>query len=557
MEKIWFAHYPKGIPHEVNPEQYQSIVSVFEEACRKYADRPAFTNMGTVLTYAELHQKAKDFAAFLQNDLKLKKDDRIGIQLPNLLQYPIVQFGAMMAGLIIVNTNPLYSEREMKHQFNDAGCKVVVILANFAHHLQSILHETKIEHVIVTEIGDLMLFPKNLLINFVIRHIKKMVPAFSLPKSISFIEAMKRGARQSYQPVKIDFNDIAFLQYTGGTTGVSKGAMLTHRNIISNMLQICVWMTPKLIEGQEVAICALPLYHIFCLTVNSLAFLRFGGNNIMITNPKDIPAFIKVLRKTPFSIMTGVNTLYNALMLNPEFSKLDFSHLKVSVAGGMALQTSVAARWKLLTGTPVVEGYGLTETSPVATCNPIDGTDRPGTIGLPLPSTEIRICDDDGNEVKDGESGEICIKGPQVMKGYWQRQDETDLVLTKDGWLKTGDIAVIDKDGFAKIVDRKKDMILVSGFNVYPNEVEDVIATHPGVAEVAAIGIPDEKSGEAVKIVVVKKDPALTAESLITHARNGLAGYKVPKKVEFRTELPKTNVGKILRRALRESTTQT
>lgn len=551
---FWTARYPKGIPAtvETTVNQYRSVVDVFEETVGRFPTKPAFSCMGKMLTFSELNRKAESFAAFLQSELKLKKGDRIAIQMPNILQYPIVLFGAIKAGLVIVNTNPLYTEREMKHQFNDAGVTAIVILANFAHNLQKVVHETKIQHVIVTELGDALGFPKSLVVNAVVKHVKKMVPDFSLPDAIPLSHALERGARLTYVRVPMELDEVAFLQYTGGTTGVAKGAMLTHRNVVSNMEQIRCWMLPLLKEGEEVVVCALPLYHIFAFTVNALAIAKYGGHNILIPNPRDIPAFVKELKKYPITVYTGVNTLYNALMNNPEFQKLDFSHLKVSVAGAMALQKAVAARWKEMTGTPIVEGYGLTETSPVASCNPIDGSDRTGTIGLPLPSTLIKMIDDDGKDLAIGETGEICIKGPQVMRGYWQRPDETANVMTADGWFKTGDIGIMDADGFTRIVDRKKDMILVSGFNVYPNEVEDVMASHPGVLEVAAIGIRDDKSGEVVKIFVVKKDPSLTAEQLIEHARKSLAGYKVPKAVEFRNELPKTNVGKILRRALRE-----
>jgi long-chain acyl-CoA synthetase len=551
---FWTARYPKGVGAtvEATVNQYRSTLDVFEETVGRFPTKPAFTCMGKTLTFSELNRKAESFAAFLQNELKLKKGDRIAIQMPNVLQYPIALFGAIKAGLVIVNTNPLYTDREMKHQFNDAGCTAVVILANFAHNLQKVLHETKIQHVIVTELGDLLGFPKSLVVNTVVKHVKKMVPDFSLPDAISFNDALERGAKLTCSRVPMDLDEVAFLQYTGGTTGVTKGAMLTHRNVVSNMEQIRYWMLPKLKEGEEVVVCALPLYHIFAFTVNALAIAKYGGHNILITNPRDIPAFVKELKKHPITVFTGVNTLYNALLNNAEFKKLDFSTYKIAVAGAMALQKAVAIRWKEVTGCTIVEGYGLTETSPVASCNPIDGTDRTGTIGLPLPSTLMKMIDDDGKDVALGETGEICIKGPQVMKGYWQRPDETALVMTADGWFKSGDIGFMDADGFSKIVDRKKDMILVSGFNVYPNEVEDVVATHPGVLEVAAIGIADEKSGEVVKVFVVKKDPSLTAEQVIEHCRTGLAGYKVPKAVEFRTELPKTNVGKILRRALRE-----
>lgn len=551
---FWTSKYPKGIPitieHLVEP--YSNVLDVFEEACEKFPTKSAFSNMGKTLTYSELNRKSECFAAFLQNELKLKKGDRIAIQMPNLLQYPVVMYGALKAGLVIVNTNPLYTEREMKHQFNDSGAVAIVILANFAAQLQKVLTETKIRHVIITEIGDLLPFPKSIIVNSVVKYLKKMVPAYSLPESISLTNVLKAGARMTYQKVAMTLDEVAFLQYTGGTTGVSKGAMLTHRNLVANMEQIYVWVKPKLNEGAEVAVCALPLYHIFAFTVHALAFVKLGLESVLITNPRDIPGFVKELGQHPISVMTGVNTLFNALMNNPEFAKLDFKDFKISVAGGMALQNSVAKRWQEMTGTPVLEGYGLTETSPLVTVNPVDGTHRMGTIGLPVSSTFVKMIDDAGNEVKQGEPGEICVFGPQVMKGYWQRPDETAKVMTADGWLKTGDVAIQDADGFCKIVDRKKDMILVSGFNVYPNEVEDVIATHPGVLEVAAIGVPDEHSGEVVKVFVVKKDQSLTAEQIIAHARTSLTNYKVPRNVEFRTELPKTNVGKILRRALKE-----
>lgn len=551
---FWTARYPKGVPANVEAavNQYRSVLDVFEESVGRFPTKPAFTCMGKTLTFSELNRKAESFAAFLQGELKMKKGDRIAIQMPNVLQYPVALFGAIKAGLVIVNTNPLYTEREMKHQFNDSGATAVVILANFAHNLQKVVHETKIQHVIVTELGDLLGFPKSLVVNSVVKHVKKMVPDFSLPDSISFNDALARGARLTCTRVPMELDEVAFLQYTGGTTGVAKGAMLTHRNVVANMEQIRCWMLPLLKEGEEIAVCALPLYHIFAFTVNALALAKYGTHNILITNPRDIPAFIKELQKYPITVCTGVNTLFNALMNHPDFKKIDFSTWKISVAGAMALQKAVATRWKEITGSVIVEGYGLTETSPVACCNPIDGTDRTGTIGLPLPSTLVKMIDDNGKDVAIGESGEICIKGPQVMKGYWQRPDETANVMTADGWFKTGDIGVMDADGFSRIVDRKKDMILVSGFNVYPNEVEDVIAAHPGVLECAAIGIADQHSGEVVKIFVVKKDADVTAEQLIEHARKSLAGYKVPKAVEFRNELPKTNVGKILRRALRD-----
>ncbi len=555
MEQVWLKSYPKVTPAVINIEQYQSVVHVFETSCRKFAANKAFSNMGVALTYLDLQERSNAFAAFLQNDLKLQKGDRIAIQMPNVLQYPIALLGALKAGLVVVNTNPLYTEREMQFQFKDSGCKAIVILANFACNLEKVIKQTDIEHVIVTEVGDQLGFAKGLLVNTVLRHIKKMVPAFNLPKAIKFNDALRKGEASKLKKPDLNLDDIAFLQYTGGTTGISKGAVLTHRNIVANMEQISSWMLPLLKEGEEVVIAALPMYHIFCLTVNGLAITKIGGHNILITNPKDIGGFIKTLRNTRFTVGTGVNTLFNALMNHPDFSKIDFKPLKVSVAGGMALQTAVAKRWKEKTNSPIVEGYGLTEASPVVCCNPIDGTDRVGTVGLPLPSTDVQLRDDNEKLSPAGESGELCVRGPQVMKGYWKRPDETAKVMTADGWLKTGDIAVVDAQGFFKIVDRKKDMILVSGFNVYPNEIEDVIALHPGVLEVAAVGIPDPHSGESVKIFVVKKDPSLTEEQLLQHARKQLTGYKMPKSVEFRTELPKTNVGKILRRALREPNT--
>lgn len=547
----WRPQYPSAVSPKIDLDQYRNIMDVFDESIQKYGDKNAMTNFGHTYTYKQLNEKVEQFASFLQQELKLKKGDRIAIQMPNLLQYPVVLFGAMRAGLIIVNTNPLYTASEMKHQFKDSGAKCIVILKNYASLLQSIIKETEIESVIVTEIGDFLSFPKNLLLNFVIKYVKKMVPSYHLPQAYDLNQALEIGRLAKFQKVEMNLLDTAFLQYTGGTTGVSKGAVLTHRNIVANMLQMCNWMKPKLKEGEEIALTPLPLYHIFSLTLNCLAFMRYGAESILITNPRDIPAFIKVMKKSRFTVMSGVNTLYNGLMNSPDFGSIDFSRVKVNVAGAMALQKAVGDKWQKLTGTKIVEGYGLTETSPVACCNPIDGTDRVGTIGLPVSETWIKFIDDDGNETAVGE---ICVYGPQVMKGYWNRPDETALVIDKEGWLRTGDIGTLDEKSFVKIVDRKKDMILVSGFNVYPNEVEDAIATHPGVLEVAAIGIPDQHSGEVVKVVVVKRDPNLSEASVIEHAKQTLTNYKVPKIVEFRTELPKTPVGKILRRALRSPT---
>ena len=550
MSFYWHKHYPKGIPTEINVNQYSSIVQVIEESTQKFSKLPSFSNMGESLTFEQVAKLSDDFASFLQNELKLKKGDRIAIQMPNLLQYPVALFGALKAGLIVVNTNPLYTVKEMEHQFKDSGIKAIVILANFAHNLEKILPHFPQINIVVTEIGDMFKPAKKLIINAVIKYVKKMVPAFSLPGAYSFNEALSIGAKKKYQKVDIKQDDIAFLQYTGGTTGVSKGAILTNKNIIANMLQAKEWMAPLLKDGEEKIITALPLYHIFSLTVNCLIFMQKGGLNILITNPKDIPGFIKELKKNKFTVMTGVNTLFNALMNNPKFSEIDFKSVKLSVAGAMALQKAVAEKWKQKTGTAVIEGYGLTEASPIVCCNPVGGGDQVGTIGLPVPSTEVKLLDDDGKEVKQGEPGELCVKGPQVMQGYWNRPDETEKVI-KNGWLHTGDVAVSDSSGFFKIVDRKKDMILVSGFNVYPNEIEDVVATHPGVLEVAAVGIPDEHSGEAVKLFIVKKDPNLKESDVMDFCKDKLTNYKRPKFVEWRKELPKTNVGKILRRELR------
>ena len=557
VDKIWLKNYPEGIPHEIDPGKYQSITELFEISCKKYRNNVAFKNFGATLTYDELFKASADFASFLQNTAGLKKGDRVAIQMPNVMQYPIALFGALRAGMVVVNTNPLYTPKEMEHQFNDSGAKALVVLETCAHNAEQILHKTGIETVVVTGVGDMLGWPKSLLINTVIRHVKKMVPKYNLPKAYKWFEALDLGSEKPFTPESTTHDDLAFLQYTGGTTGVAKGAMLTNKNIIANMLQIKAWISPSLKEGEEVAILALPLYHIFSLTLNGLAIIDFGGTNLMITNPRDIPGFMKTLKKEKFTLFPAVNTLFNALLNHEEFDNINWSQCKVAVAGGMALQTSVALEWKERTKGIIVEGYGLTETSPVASVNPIDGTDRVGTIGLAVPSTELCLMDDDENMVPLGERGEICIRGPQVMKGYWQRPEETANVITKDGWFKSGDIGIMDEDGFTKIVDRKKDMILVSGFNVYPNEVEDVLAMNQKVLEVAAVGIPDEKATEVVKVFIVKKDTTLTEEEVIAHCKEHLTGYKVPRAVEFREDLPKTNVGKILRRALRdEKTTQ-
>lgn len=547
---VWHEHYPQGIPATIDVNNYQSICELIEKTVKKYSDKPAFSNMGASLTYAEVDRLSDYFAGYLTHKCGLKKGDRIALQMPNVLQFPVALFGAIKAGLIVVNTNPLYTEREMLHQFKDSGAKAIVILANFAHHLEKILGQTEIEHVIVTELGDMLPSFKKILINAAVKYIKKMVPAYSLPTAVPFLTAIEEGKQYDFKEVPSVSDDIAFLQYTGGTTGVAKGAMLTHGNIIANMNQIFAWMSPKFVEGEEIIVTPLPLYHIFSLTVNCLALMCYGSHNILITNPRDIPGFVKTLKKYPFTVLSGVNTLFNALINNKDFASVDFSQTKLSVAGAMALQDSVAKRWYEITGTKVIEGYGLTEASPVVCCNPIDDTEKRGTIGLPLPNTEIKLVDENGDIVTGEEPGELCCRGPQVMLGYWQREEETKKVI-RDGWLHTGDVAVMQKEGYFKIVDRMKDMILVSGFNVYPNEIEDVMAHHPAVLEVAAVGVPDEKSGEVVKIFVVKKQE-VTSEELREFAKKSLTAYKVPKLVEFREDLPKSNVGKILRRELRQ-----
>jgi long-chain acyl-CoA synthetase len=550
--RIWTQHYYAGMKQTMDYGGYENLLDAFDDSVKKFAKQKSFSNMGASLTYTELDLQVGRFASFLQHELKLKKGDRIAIQLPNLLQFPIALFGALRAGLVVVNTNPLYTPKEMQYQFKDSGAKAILILANFANHLEQVIKDTDIESVIVTEIGDCLSFPKRLLVNAVVKHLKKMVPTFTLPQAYSFNQALELGAARPYNEVTMNREDTAFLQYTGGTTGVSKGATLSHGNILANMMQIVVWMKPKLKEGEEIILTPLPLYHIFSLSVNCMALMHYGAENVLITNPKDIPAFIKEMKKHKFTVLSGVNTLFNALMNHQDFTTIDFSSCKLSVAGGMALQSNVAKRWLELTKTPIMEGYGLSETSPVLTVNPIWGGDIVGTIGIPVHATDLILLDDDGKEVPIGTEGEIAAKGPQVMKGYWNRPDETAKIFI-DGWLKTGDIAIQLESGFFKIVDRKKDMILVSGFNVYPNEVEDAIASHPGVLEVAVIGVADERSGEVVKAFVVKKDASLTEAQVIEYAKKSLTGYKVPRSVEFRTELPKTNVGKILRRALRST----
>jgi long-chain acyl-CoA synthetase len=551
VEKIWLKRYPSGVPAEINPDNYQSVTEVFEESCKKFNHLNAFANLGYVMSFAELEAKARDFAAYLQKDLGLKKGDRVAVMMPNLLQYPVALFGILQAGLTVVNVNPMYTPRELEHQMNDSGAKVIVIVANFAHVLAEVIEKTGLEKVIVTEIGDLLPFPKSLLVNFVIKYVKKMVPAYELPGAIKFNSALTAGHKQTLDPVQISGDDLAFLQYTGGTTGVAKGAMLTHRNMVANMEQISAAVGPTIEEGQEIIITALPLYHIFCLTVNCMAFMKHGGLNVLITNPRDMPAFVEELKKWRFTAISGVNTLFNGLINTPGFSELDFSALKLVAGGGMAVQKAVAEKWQQITGAFILEGYGLTESSPVVCMNPVDLAGFSGSIGLPVPSTDVSLRDENNVEVPLGEPGELCVKGPQVMLGYWQRPDETDKTI-KEGWLLTGDIATVDEQGFFRIVDRKKDMILVSGFNVFPNEIEDVVAHHEGVLECACIGVADEKSGEAVKVFVVAKPGVnLTADDIREFCKKELTGYKLPKHIEFREELPKSNVGKILRRELR------
>ncbi len=553
MEKVWLREYPENVPEMIDPAAYSSIVEVFDESCERFSDKDAYTNMGVSFSYKTLEEKSRHFAAYLQDTLRLKKGDRIAIMLPNLLQYPIAMFAALRAGLTVVNVNPLYTPRELEHQLKDSGSETIVILSNFAHVLEEIIDKTPVKNVIVTEMGDLFPFPKSVLVNFVVHFVKRMVPSWNLPTAIPFTRVLTQGRHLTFHPVEVTGDDIAYLQYTGGTTGVAKGAMLSHRNMVSNMEQACAWIQNNLKVGEEIIITALPLYHIFSLTANCLTFMKLGGLNVLITNPRDIPAFIKELSKHKFTSITGVNTLFNALLNHEDFSSLDFSHLRLTLGGGMAVQRAVAEKWKKVTNVTLLEAYGLTETSPAACINPMGLANYNGSIGLPLPATEVCVMDEDEHELPIGEVGELCVKGPQVMEGYWQRPEATAEVMTRDGWLKTGDIAKIDEKGYVYIVDRKKDMILVSGFNVFPNEVEDVVAMHPGVLEVAAVGVPDQHSGEVVKIYVVKKDESLTDEALITHCRKNLTGYKVPRYVEFRDELPKSNVGKILRRMLRDA----
>jgi len=552
VEKIWLQSYEQGVPAEIDMSEFQSLGELFEKSVAAYSERTAFVCMGAEITYGQLDTLSRDFAAYLQTVLKLPKGERIAIMMPNVLQYPVCMIGALRGGYTIVNCNPLYTGRELEYQLRDSGSQTIVILENFARTLAQVIARTQVKNVVIARLGDMLGFPKGSIVNFVVKYIKRMVPAWRIPKTVGFRSAIAQGAAAQFTPVKVELEDVAFLQYTGGTTGLSKGAMLTHRNIIANATQAHVWVSSVVTMENEMVVTALPLYHIFALTANCFLFIKIGANNLLITNPRDIPKFVAELGKYPFTVLTGVNTLFNALLNNPDFSALDFSRVKVTLGGGTAVQKGVAERWKKVTGKPLIEAYGLTETSPAATINPINIPEYNGSIGLPISSTEAVIRNDSGADVPLGERGELCIRGPQVMKGYYKQPEETANVFMPDGFLRTGDIAVMDNKGYVRIVDRKKDMILVSGFNVYPNEVEDVLAMHPGVLEVAAIGVPDEKTGEAVKIFVVRKDPLLTPAQLIIHCREYLTAYKVPSQVEFRKDLPKTNVGKILRRELRD-----
>lgn len=554
MTKIWYKAYDAGVPYEINPNEYSSINDMLEMSFSRFKNNPAFHNMGTTLSYQEIELYSRKFASYLQNDLKLKKGDRVAIMMPNILQYPIALFGILRAGMIAVNVNPLYTARELEHQLKDSGTQAIVIFANSAHVLQKVVAHYPVKNIMVTQIGDMLKFPKNYIVNFVIKKVKKMVPDFNLPNMLDFKSCVLKGDESKFNKPQITLDDTAFLQYTGGTTGVAKGAILTHRNMVANMVQARAWIKNFITDGQEIIITPLPLYHIFSLTANCFVFGSVGALNILITNPRDIPGFVKELKNWKFTAFTGVNTLFNGLLNNDEFRKLDFSSLKLTLGGGMAVQKAVAERWKQVTGRPLVEAYGLTETSPAACINPMTIKEFNGFIGVPIPSTDVVIKDDNNQNLPLGEIGEICIKGPQVMAGYYNRDEETAKVMTSDGFFKTGDLGYMTEEGFVKIVDRKKDMILVSGFNVYPNELEDVIAQHPKVLEAAAIGVPDEKSGESVKIFVVKKDESLTQEELMKFCREQLTSYKVPKSIEFRSELPKSNVGKILRKDLRAET---
>ncbi|HUV20482.1 MAG TPA: AMP-binding protein [Gammaproteobacteria bacterium] len=552
IEKVWLKSYPPGIPEEVDLDAYTSVTDVFEQAIQRFGNSPCFANMGTTLTYDEMDRYTDQLASYLQNLPGMTRGDRVAVMMPNVLQNPIAIFAILRAGFTVVNTNPLYTPRELKHQLSDSGAKAIIVMENFCHTLSEVIADTPIQYVITTQLGDMLNFPKSVIVNLVVKYVKKMVPEFSLPQRITFKQALGQGSGKRHQPVPVTHDDIAFLQYTGGTTGVAKGAMLTHGNMTANMQQASAWIKDVVNDNEEVIITALPLYHIFSLTANCLTFMKIGALNYLITNPRDMPGFVKELQGLHFTVLTGVNTLFNGLMNTPGFEQIDFSNLKLSLGGGMAVQKPVAERWQKVTGSPLLEAYGLTETSPAVCINPLNLSEFNGSIGLPVPSTEVSVQDEDGRLLPQGEVGELCVRGPQVMKGYWQKPEETARVLSSDGWLKTGDVAQMDEQGFFRIVDRLKDMILVSGFNVYPNEIETVIAGHEGVLEVGVIGQPDDESGEVVKAVIVRKDPNLDEATIIAYCRERLTGYKIPRIVEFRVELPKTNVGKILRRELRK-----
>ncbi len=552
MERIWLNSYPPGVPPTIDANAYRSIAHLFDASVAAFEDKVAYVNMGATISYRELDRLTRAFAGYLQGTLRLKPGARVALMMPNLLQYPVALFGTLRTGCTVVNCNPLYTPRELEHQLKDSGAEAIVILENFASVLAQVVARTKVEHVIVTQIGDLMGFPKRAVVSFAVKHIKRMVPKWQIPGAVWFSRALREGARCGFTPADIGPDHIAFLQYTGGTTGVPKGAMLTHGNMVANLQQAHAWLAPFLKIGGETVITALPLYHVFALTANCLVFMKIGAANVLITNPRDIPGLVRELAKYPFTVIIGVNTLFNALLNHPDFARLDFSRLVLSLAGGMSLQRSVAEKWKQVTGKPVIEAYGLTETSPAVAVNPLDLAAYNGSIGLPLPSTEIAIRDEQGRDVAIGEPGELCVRGPQVMRGYWNRPEETAKVMMPDGFLRTGDIAIMDAAGYLRIIDRKKDLISVSGFKVFPNELEDVAAMHPGVLEAGAVGVPDAKSGEAIKLVVVRRDPDLTSDELLVFCRRNLTGYKVPRYIEFRQDLPKTPIGKILRRALRE-----
>lgn len=554
MEKIWLKNYPKEVPATINPDRYASLNELFTETCQKFSEQAAFSNLGTTLTFSDTYRYAKAFSSYLINHLKLKKGDRVAIIMPNLLQYPIALFGTLLAGCTVVNVNPLYTAPEMLHQLRDAEVSAVVIVKNFAETLENVLHDFPIKHVIITGIGDLCPWPKSLIVNAVVKYVKRMIPAYRLPKAIPFLKVLKRGRRARFTPPEIGGNDLAFLQYTGGTTGISKGAMLTHRNMVANVEQVYAWISPfSRVDQQEIMITALPMYHVFCLQANILTFMKLGTHNVLITNPRDLDTFVKTIAHLKFTVMTGVNTLFNALLNHPKFAQVDFSEFQIALGGGMAVQKAVAERWEAVTGTPLIEGYGLTESSPVIAIHPLNVHHYIEAIGLPVSSTEIAILDPNHQPLGVNETGEIWVRGPQVMLGYWRRPEETKKVLTADGWLATGDIGKVDAEGFLYLLERQKDMIIVSGFNVYPNEVEAAIMEIPGVLEVGVVGVPCERTGEQVKAVIVRNDAQLTEEAIIAHCHERLARYKIPKLIEFRHTLPKSNVGKILRRALRES----